>query len=54
MIECSKHYLVFFGVFEISITPFAVKKKHEQYLARIDVWTEPGFKIGIFKKRVLF
>ena len=26
MIECSKHYLVFFGVFEISITLFAVKK----------------------------
>ena len=38
MIECSKHYLVFFGVFKISITLFAVKKKkHEQYLARIDV-----------------
>ena len=26
MIECSKHYLVFFGVCEISITLFAVKK----------------------------
>ena len=28
MIECSKHYLVFFGVCEISITLFAVKKKN--------------------------
>lgn len=45
MIELSKHYLVFFDVFEISITLFAVKKKHEQYLVRIDVWTESGFKI---------
>ena len=31
MIECFKHYLVFFGVFEISITFFALKKRNSTW-----------------------